>query len=105
MISDELLGKVKEINELASRITPTKDGQNDYILHSMVDHAAEINELFKENNTHWATETGDLLVHCIRLLMINGYDVNKLLETIPERFVKKIKMAINEQNAPHMRRD
>ena len=101
MISKELLQKVEDIIRLSSELEKTKD-QNDYILHSLIEHAEEIDELFKKNNGHWAIETGDLIVQCIRLLKINGYDVNKLLEKIPERFIKKIKEDILGKNAPQI---
>jgi hypothetical protein len=105
MISDNLLKEISEINKLSAKLEKTKDAQNDYILHSMAEHAEEINELFRKHDDHWATETGDLLVHCIRLLVLNGYDVNELLEKIPGRFVKKINELILKKKSPNVEED
>ncbi len=68
------------------------------IIDMMKHHTAEINELHKNKDTHFAIETGDLIILCIQLLMIEGYSTKKIMETCYDRFDKKLNQLITQKN-------
>jgi ribosomal silencing factor RsfS len=90
MISKDSIDKIKSINELSLKLHGSKEKHMEYVLKSMQHHAEEINDLFKKGNPHWSVETGDLMIHCMCMLVLNGYDLNEMFETCRKRFLKKV---------------
>ena len=101
MISKDFIEDVENITKLSLRLHGTKEKADDYTLNSMIEHASEIKELFRDNNPHWAIETGDLMIHCMRLLTANGYDLNEIFEKCKARFITRISEQLGEHSGMH----
>jgi len=98
MISEDYKRDVVKINELSLRLNGSKEKEDNYTLSSMIEHASEIKKLYENNNPHWALETGDLMIHCMRLLTANGCNIDKIFEKCVERFITKISKKLREQS-------
>ncbi len=60
------------------------------IIEMMQHHAEEIRGLFEAKDKHFAVETGDLVILCLQLLMMEGYSTSQIMNTGYERFEKKL---------------
>ncbi len=89
-ISKETVGKIQMLNQKSIQLHETKETENSFTLESMEKHVREIRNLFARNDSHWAIETGDLMVHCMKILVLNGYDLNEIFEKCTRRFETKI---------------
>jgi len=96
-ISKEAIEKIKKINELSFKLNNGKEGTMSYTLESIKDHANEINQLFSENKEHWAVETGDLMIHCMKMLEMYGFDLNEMFDKCCQRFENKINEKLKEK--------
>ena len=96
MISGDCIEDIENITKLSIRLNGNKEKADDYTVNSMIVHAREIKELFKDNNPHWAVETGDLMIHCMRLLAANGHDLNETFEKCKARFIMRISEKLRE---------
>jgi phosphoribosyl-ATP pyrophosphohydrolase len=99
-ISKEMLEKIQMLNHKSIQLNETKETEESYTLESMQKHAREIRSLFARKDSHWAIETGDLLVHCMKILVLNGYDLNEIFEKCVKRFETKI---ADELRGTHVR--
>jgi len=98
MISEDYIEDIENITKLSIRLNGSKEKADDYTLNSMIEHTSEIKELFKDNNSHWAVETGDMMIHCMRLLTANGHDLNETFEKCKTRFITRISEKLREQS-------
>lgn len=89
-ISKSALKKIEELNKLSLKANKTKNKLDDYTLKSMKEHADEIKQLFFKNDPHWAVETGDLMIHCMKILRLHGYNLNKISLKSCKRFENKL---------------
>ena len=78
------------MNALAIRANKTRSKLDEYTLKSMRHHAIEIKQLYLTKNPHWAVETGDLMVHCMKMLRLHGFDLSKMFTKACGRFEKKL---------------
>jgi NTP pyrophosphatase (non-canonical NTP hydrolase) len=84
----------KESNEKINRLVSLsiKKGNTDQTFIDFIKHhAIEIEELFKAKNSHYAIETGDLIILCLEFLKYNNKDPNEILEKCYKRFENKLK--------------
>jgi len=87
-LHDRFKEKLREIANLSSKIN--KNDKNK-ILEFIKEHVEEIEELYKENNEHWAIETADLIVLCYELLILENKDIDEVFNRCLPRFDKKLK--------------
>jgi phosphoribosyl-ATP pyrophosphohydrolase len=95
VISEDFIEDIESITKLSIGLNGSKEKADDYTLNSMIEHAGEIKWLFKDNDPHWAVETGDLMIHCMRLLAANGHDLNVIFERCKARFITRISEKLN----------
>jgi len=86
----EMLEKIQMLNQKSIQLHETKETENSFTLESMEKHVREIRNLFARKDSHWVIETGDLMVHCMKILVLNGYDLNEIFEKCTRRFETKI---------------
>jgi phosphoribosyl-ATP pyrophosphohydrolase len=98
MITEDFIGDIENITKLSLRLHGTKEKADDYTLNSMIEHASEIKELLRDGNPHWAIETGDLMIHCMRLLTANGHDLNEIFERCKSHFITRISEKLGGQS-------
>lgn len=88
LLHDEFKAKLMEITELSSKINKN---DNRKILEMMNAHVEEIEELYNDNNDHWAIETADLIVLCYELLIMENKDIDDVFNRCLPRFDVKLK--------------
>jgi hypothetical protein len=81
--------KMKRIHSLSS-VKNSNGSHAEKILDMIREHAQEISELFYSGDDHYITETGDLLVLCIELIMESRSDANRILDKCYRRFEEKL---------------
>jgi len=86
-LHNEFKTKLQQITELSNRVN-NNDKQK--ILDMMKEHVQEIQELYSENNDHWAIETADLVVLCYELLIMEDMDIDDVFTKCLPRFDKKL---------------
>ena len=68
----------------------TRKGTDSHRIVSMMDeHVDEIKELFDSKDEHFAVETGDLILLASQLLMMEGYNIDNIMNKCYERFDRK----------------
>jgi len=87
-ISSEFETKLLEITALSKKVN---NNEKKKILKMMKNHALEIEELYNENNDHWAIETADLIVLCYEMLLMEKKDVDDVFAQCLPRFDRKLK--------------
>jgi|GEM_PF-498992 len=71
------------------------------LLALMDEHVDEISELYHEGNTHFLTETGDLMVLCLEVLLENHASTDEILTKCFGRYENKLTSLLNElKNTP-----
>ena len=85
------LERIKAIHKL-SQVYNKKIGKNhkERLIELMQEHTDEIKTLFKNKNKHYLTETGDLIVLCLELLIENEKSVEKVMAKCFQRYEKKL---------------
>lgn len=80
----------KKINSIID-LTKRLGNDTNKILQMMQQHTQEIKQLYEKKDKHFAVETGDLIILCLELLMLEGYSIEDILEKGYKRFDKKLK--------------
>ncbi len=97
-LTEHTICKVEEIHKMSVECNRHKNISHSQILLDMMrHHIEEIEELLKDNNSHYLIETGDLIVLCMELLLDNNVDLNDILNTCFQRFKKKLSNLTNQQ--------
>ncbi|MCD6476912.1 MAG: hypothetical protein J7K26_01950 [Candidatus Aenigmarchaeota archaeon] len=96
MITDELLQRVEEIENLSIKCQGSKEENNKFLLKAIKEHAQEIEELFNKNDTHYQKETADMIILCLEFLISNNVNPNDVINIRLNRFIEKIKEICNE---------
>ena len=85
------LKRVKGIHVLSRRYNGPVSKTHIAKLLELVDkHAKEIRELYEKGDQHFLTETGDLAVLCLELLLENGADTDTVLRKCFKRYEDKL---------------
>jgi len=85
-LHNEFRDKLQQITELSRRVNNDKQK----ILDMMKEHVQEIQDLYNENNDHWAIETADLVVLSYELLIMEDMDIDDVFIRCLPRFDKKL---------------
>ena len=97
VIQDSALTRIKEIHNLSQRYNSQLDHTHtDKLLTLIRDHSEEIKELHQENNLHYLTETGDLIILCFELLLEAGVCIDDILIKCFGRYETKLPKLIKE---------
>ena len=94
-LHNEFKEKLQNITNLSSRVN-SNDKQK--IISMMKEHVDEIEELYSENNNHWAIETADLIVLCYELLISENKDIDNVFTKCLPRFDKKLQHLAMKRN-------
>ncbi len=87
-LTDHSLEEIKKIHQLSKKKN-SKDHSKvllDFIEH----HAQEIRELYEQGNEHYLTETGDMIILCLELLIENSVMPDEIMEKCYQRFKNKL---------------
>jgi len=60
------------------------------LMELMKEHVDEISKLCRKNNLHYLTETGDLIILCIELLLEEGVSIDEMLLKCFNRYETKL---------------
>jgi len=98
VIKEESLKRISHIHEL-SKLYNQKLGQShkDKLLALMGKHIEEIEELSGRNDNHYLTETGDLIILCLELLLENKISIDKTLLQCFKRYEEKLSGLLKEK--------
>lgn len=83
--------KIEHIMELSKKL----GNDSNKLISMMQEHTFEIKDLFDKKDKHFAVETGDLIMLAMQLLMVEGYDINEVMNRCYERFDKKFGVVNN----------
>jgi len=97
-ISEEAVDRIRKINKIGIELEGGKEERMLYDLGSIKKHAEEINKLFSRDDEHWALETGDLMIHCMRMLLLHDFDLNSMFDKCCDRFEEKISKKLEERS-------
>ncbi|MDD4202983.1 MAG: hypothetical protein PHQ52_05900 [Candidatus Omnitrophica bacterium] len=91
IISKTFSDKLKQIHALSKNINGKSTKKHTKKLLKMIkEHAKEIELLQKDNNSHFLTETGDLIVLCMELLEEYNVSIDETLGKCCKRFENKL---------------
>lgn len=87
-LSEDFFAQLKALTNLSAQING--DTHSLKLLEMISSHSKEIQELYLENNPHFAIETADLLILCLELLIEEGYDIDETIGHALPRFTTKL---------------
>ena len=91
VLKKNFLSKLNEITNLSKKVN---ENYKEKFFQMIKEHSIEIEELYKNNDSHWTVETGDLIVLCFELLISENIDIDNNFERCLPRFYNKL--SINE---------
>lgn len=97
VIQKDALQRVKEIHKLSEGYNKTLSANHSLKLIDLIkEHAQEIQQLHKEHNRHYLTETGDLIVLCFELLLENQASIDETMNKCFIRYETKLPKLLQE---------
>ncbi len=93
-LQPEFKVKLQQITQLSMKVN---DNDKLKIFSMIKDHVVEIKELYDSHDDHWAIETGDLIVLCFELLMMENKDIDDVFIRCLPRFDKKLNMLLEKE--------
>lgn len=93
--SREARNWIREIMDLSEELGT----DSSKIIEMMQHHTREIKELFEKGDSHFAVETGDLIVLALELLMREGYDPDEVMSECYGRFDRKLTHLLREKSS------
>ena len=85
--------KIRHIVKLSNKL----GNDSSKIIDMMRHHTEEIKKLHQKQDKHFAVETGDLIILCAQLLMMENYSIGSTIETCYTRFDKKLNELIAQK--------
>lgn len=82
------LEQITKIHQLSQK--KNANNHTKVLLDFIEKHAQEIRELYEQGNKHYLTETGDMIVLCLELLLEKNSLPDEIIEKCYERFLKKL---------------
>ncbi len=98
-ITNEAVESINKIIEISFELNNGKKERTSFVLESIKHHSDEINQLFSAKDPHWAVETGDLMIHCMEILLMYGFDLNEMFDKCSNRFENKISKLLREKRS------
>ena len=97
ILSKEALQRLEAIHKLSQEYNrKLKKDHRTRLIELMKEHAGEIDELFRQDNPHYLTETGDLIILCMELLHENNQSIDEIMEKCFQRYENKLPILIGE---------
>jgi len=82
--------EIEEIHALSKRYNGKRKTHAEALLKLVRKHTKEICELHRNKDTHFAVETGDLLILCHELLLDQGKDPDEIMDLCYKRYKEKL---------------
>lgn len=91
VLSKEAIRRLKAIHQLSQNYNrKLKKNHRKRLMDLMKEHIDEIYELCQKDNPHYLTETGDLIILCMELLLEEGISIDTMLEKCFNRYEIKL---------------
>jgi hypothetical protein len=87
VLRNEFMKKICDLTALTSKVNLD---EKEKILNMTKHHTIEIDQQYHEKDDHWAVETGDLIILCMELLMLENKNINEILTKCLPRFQFKL---------------
>ena len=92
ILSEEALTRIKKIHLLSTeKNADIITSHTSVLLEHVTHHADEIADLYNLKNSHYLTETGDLMILCCEILLEGGESIDKILTKCFDRFESKLR--------------
>lgn len=90
---EDFIEGLEEIVNLSRKV----NGEDREKIFSMInEHIEEIYTLYHERDKHWAVETGDLIILCLELLLLENKDIDEILSRCSLRFKTKLNSLLSK---------
>ena len=86
---------IKEIHGLSRKVNSKGKDHAKVLIGFLKEHAREIEQLEREQDPHLVTETGDMIILCLELLLEKEASPDEVIEACYSRFREKLE----EKNA------
>lgn len=89
--------RLQKLRTLVLRLHGSSRAHAEFTLGSMAAHVVEVTRLMEQKDSHWKSETVDILIHCQLLLKASGAsagEINGLINKRISRFEVKITEAL-----------
>ncbi|MDD3089166.1 MAG: hypothetical protein PHT95_04395 [Candidatus Omnitrophica bacterium] len=96
--------RIKRIHGLSSEYNGRGGKHTEKLLFLVREHAREITSLHAVRDGHFITETGDLLVLCLELILEEGADPDAVIELCYGRYHSKLKGLIDRRKSRNGRK-
>lgn len=97
ILSKKALQRLEAIHKLSQEYNrKLKKDHRNRLIELMKEHAGEIEELFRQDNPHYLTETGDLIILCLELLLENNQPIDEIMEKCFQRYEKKLPILLRK---------
>ena len=100
-MSPEVLERLRRIQSWSRQVNgPSGADHGQRLLEFVRHHADEIQALYDQGDPHGVTETGDLLILCLELIMEQGADIESVLLRCLGRFERKLQSLAADASLP-----
>lgn len=96
---------IKRIHALSSEYNGRGGKHAEKLLSLVREHAREITSLHASGDGHFVTETGDLLILCLELILDKGEDPDAVIELCYSRYHSKLKGLIGRRKVRNGRKE
>ena len=97
VLQKEAIQRLQAIHKLSREYNrKLKKDHRTRLIELIKEHTGEISELFQQDNPHYLTETGDLIILCMELLLESSQSIDKMMENCFRRYEKKLPTLIFE---------
>lgn len=91
ILPQDFIERIKAIHKLSQDYNcKLNNSHSSRLIELIKEHAEEIESLYNSDNSHYLTETGDLILLCFELLLENNSSINGILLQCLKRFETKL---------------
>lgn len=96
-IRDSALARIKDIHKISQDYnSQLNHNHTEKLLTLIQEHSEEIRDLYTKKDSHYLTETGDLIILCFELLLENQASINETLLKCFKRYETKLPRLLQE---------
>ncbi len=97
IMTPRALDRLKKIHGLSKKYNgPAQKKHSKKLLDLLKNHAKEIESLYLGSDPHYLTETGDLAVLCLEILIDNKRSIDETMGHCFDRYERKLKLLLKE---------
>ena len=97
IIYDRALSRIKHIHKLSQRYNARLNQDHaSKLLDLIQEHSKEIQELHNQKDSHCMTETGDLIMLCLELLIEKSASIDEVMNHCFKRYEIKLSNLLQE---------